>query len=410
MSRLALGRVAQSVRTTRLALSLPLALGLSGCERPSDVTPPPAPVEASPSRRLATPTAFDLAPAPGGAVLAWAAAGSDRLQWTRFDADSHPLSGEGALVPIGGAGAAVADLALAAIGSDVALAWSEASADQATLRAAWSSSDGAARSFDLGASFPGAGASRGGLALVGRERGALLLARGREAPCSDARERACSAFHFFEIAPDAARPTGLSLTVPNPCAAHSAQLVSAQPASARGAASGEAGPFEYAICAGGAGASALTVFSIQPSPAYAAAEEALAGCTPLGAGRFGGEATFVGACGAQRRSVSVPADGGALVVRNLDERGLICNASGPLLRFGNGWLRPREPLGRLELLLDDDLAPAGARAVWTGAALLVAQASDGQLSLRRYGCRHTQLLELDFQPSAPSGAEMRRPP
>jgi hypothetical protein len=180
------------------------------------------------------------------------------------------------------------------------------------------------------------------------------------------------------------------LTVPNPCAAHSAQLVAG-----RRAASGEAGPFEYAICAGPTGASALTVFSIQPSPAYAAAEEALAGCAPLGAGRFGGEATFVAACGAQRRSVSVPADGGALVARNLDVRGLGCNASGPLLRFGNGWLRPSEPLGRLELLLNDDLAPPGARAVWTGAALLVAQASDGRLSLRRYGCRDTQLLELD---------------
>jgi hypothetical protein len=85
------------------------------------------------------------------------------------------------------------------------------------------------------------------------------------------------------------------LTVPNPCAAHSAQLVSA-----RRAPSGEAGPFEYAICAGTVGA-------------------------------------------------SVPADGGALVARSLDERGLICNAGGALLRFGSGWLGPSEPLGRLEL-------------------------------------------------------------
>jgi len=394
MSCLALGRAGDGAWRT-LALALALALPGPSCERPSEVKPPPAPVEESPSRQLATPTAFDLAPAPDGAVLAWAAAGSARLQWTRFDADGQPVGGEGAHAQVAGVRAAVADLTLAAIGSDVALAWSEASAASATLRAAWFSSDGAARTFELGATLPAEGASRGALALVGREPGALLLARGLEAPCDDARERACSAFHFFEIAPDAARPTGLSLTVPNPCAAHSAQLVSAQRVTAQRGASGEAGPFEYAICAGLAGASALTVFSIQPSPAYAAAEEALAGCAPLGAGRFGGEATFVGTCGGQRRSVSVSVDGGALVARNLDERGLICNSGGALLRFGNGWLRPREPLGRLELLLNDDLAPAGARAVWTGSVLLVAQAGDGRLSLRRYGCRNTQLLELD---------------
>jgi hypothetical protein len=389
MSCFALGR---SGAGTWLAFALALAAGLLAvaCERASEVAPPRASLAASGSRQLATPTAFDLAPAPGGAVLAWAPAGGGRLQWERFDADGKPVAGEGARAHVAGVGAAVTDLVLAANGADIALAWTEASSAPPTLRAAWSSSAGEARTFELGASFSGEGANRGALALVGRERGALLLARGLEAPCSDTRERACSAFHFFEIAPEAARPTGLSLTVPNPCAAHSAQLVSAQRAPG-----GEAGPFEYAICAGPAGASALTVFSIQPSPAYAAAEEALAGCAPLGAGRFGGEATFVASCGRQRRSVSVSADGGALVARNLDERGLICDASGALLRFGNRWLRPSEPLGRLELLLNDDLAPTGARAVWTGAALLVAQASERQLSLRRYGCGNRQLLELD---------------
>jgi hypothetical protein len=392
MSGLVRVRVAPSV-SRRLALSLLFALALHGCERTSEVAPPQATSKASRSRQLASATAFDLVPAPGGAVLAWALAGG-RLQWMRFDAETHPVGEGGALARVD-EGAVVSEVALAAIGADVALAWSEASAGQATLRAAWLASDGAARLFELGASSPPDGASRGALALVGRERGALLLARGGEAPCSDARERSCSAFQFFEIAPDAAKPTGLSLTVPNPCAAHSAQLVSAR----RGAA-GVASPFEYAICAGPEGASALTVFSIQPSPAYAAAEEALAGCVPLGAGRFGGEATFVGVCSGQRRSVSVPAEGGALVARSLDERGLVCNAGGARLRFGNGWLRPSEPLGSLELLLNDDLAPAGARAVWTGAGLLVAQASDGRLSLRRYACRHTQLRELDAPPDA----------
>jgi len=311
------------------------------------------------------------------------------------------VGGPGGLARVTGVGAAVADLALAAVGSDAALAWSDASAAQARLRAAWVPSSGAARTFELGESVRADGAMRGALSLVARERAALLLARGLERPCDNTSGRPCSTFQFFEIAPDAGRSTGLSLTVPRPCAEHSAQLVSA-----RRAASGEPGPLEYAICAGPEGASGLTVFSIQPNPAYAAAEEALAGCTPLGAGRFGGEATFVGVCAGQRRGVSVSADGGALVAHNLDERGLVCKASGPLLRFGSGWLRPSEPLGRLELLLNDDLAPAGARAVWTGAALVVAHSRHGRLSLHRYGCRDTRLLELDpAQDAGPRAAK-----
>jgi hypothetical protein len=375
----------------RLALALPLALTVSACERPNEAVPSEAaasaPLEPGLARALATPTAFDLAPAPDGAVLAWAERGGGRLQLLRFDREGEVVGGGQAASHIAGVGESAADVALTAVGADVALAWREASAAGATVHAAWLSADGVARRFELAATAPGSG--RGDLALVGRDRGALLLSRGLDVPCSDARERSCSAFQFFEIGPDAARPTGLGLTVPEPCAAHSAQLVSAR----RGA-NGEAGPFEYAICAGPAGASALTVFSIQPSPAYAAAEEGLAGCTPLGAGRFGGEATFVGVCGGQRRSVSVPLDGGALVARNLDERGLVCSPSGALLRFGNGWLRPSEPLGRLELLSSDDLAPEGARAVWTGSALLVAQASAGRLALRRHACRDSRLLEL----------------
>ncbi|HTV19332.1 MAG TPA: hypothetical protein VMG12_11690 [Polyangiaceae bacterium] len=375
----------------RLGRSLGAGLALVGasCERSSDVAPPsPAPVESSAARGLATATAFDLVPAPEGAVLAWALAGSSTLRLARYDTDGNPTSGAVARVP--GVGPGVADLALAASESDVALAWSEPASSEGKLRAAWVAGDNASRTFELGPGFHAGGAARGGLALVARDRGALLLARGLAAGCADERERECSAFQFFELGPDAARATGLSLTVPSPCASHSAQLVSA-----RRSATGIAGPFEYGICAGPPGASGLTVFSIQPNPAYAAAEEALAGCTPLGAARFGGEATFVGVCAGQRRAVSVPLDGGPLVARDLDQRGLICNASGALLRFGSGWLRPNEPLGNLELLLNDDLAPPGARAVWAGAALLVAQTRGEQLSLSRFACRQSRLVQLD---------------
>ena len=342
----------------------------------------------------------------------------------RFDSEGNSASGAGADVRISGVGPGVADLALAATEAEVALAWSEAAASAGTLRAAWIGADAAVRTFELGPTFRDDGASRGALALVARDRGALLLSRGLPASCPDPRDRECSTFQFFELRADTARATGLPLTVPSPCPAHSAQLVGESRSlrqvaprvpdvegapnaempsnsgheagvSARRSAAGDNGPLEYAICAGPVGASALTVFSIRQNPAYAAAEEGLAGCSPLGAGRFGGEATFVGVCAGQRRAVSVPAGGGALLRRDLDQRGLICNGDGAVLRFGSGWLRAREPLGNLELLSGDDLAPPGARAVWTGAALLVAQLREGRLSLSRHGCRDNRLVELD---------------
>lgn len=376
----------REAKSARLAL---LLLAGVACERGG---PDAAAGEAAAGepRALPTATAFDLAPAPDGAVLAWATPDDGGVVLLRLDADGVPASG-GAPTRVTVAGAAVGDLTLAATAAGVAVAWSEvdASADHAgALRAAWVHPDGSARRFDVGRVFRSADARRGALSLAPRERGALLLARGLAAGCADVRERDCSAFQFYDVGPEAARPTGLALTVPSPCAAHSAQLVAAQR-------TGAGGPFEYAICAGPAGATALTVFSIQPSPAYATAEEALAGCEPLGAGRFGGEATFVGACAGQRRGVSVPAAGGALVVRDLDQRGLVCTAGGPVLRFGEGWLRPSEPLGHLELLLNDDLAPPGARAVWTGNALVVAQMRDGRLVTARHGCRGTRWLELE---------------
>lgn len=370
---------------------LGLAVASWACERPRAGAESLGLGERGETRRLATATAFDLAATPRGAVLAWAPFGGDTLRVTRFGTDGNPVGGAGATALVPGVGGGAADMSVAAAASGVALAWRDVAPRAAMLRAAWVPSEGSARRFELGPVWRGGASSRGALALVARDDEALLLARGLGVRCTGARDESCFSFQFFELGPDEALATGLSLSVPRPCAAHSAQLISARRSSP-----GEArGPFEYAICAGAPGATALTVFSIQPSPAYAAAEEALQGCEPLGAGRFGGEATFVAVCGGERRSVSVPVGGGALVARRLDSRGLICKAGGALLRFGDDWLRASEPLGRLELLLNEDLAPKGARAVWTGNALLVAREHRGELALERYVCRSSGSTGLE---------------
>jgi hypothetical protein len=122
--------------------------------------------------------------------------------------------------------------------------------------------------------------------------------------------------------------------------------------------------------------------------------EAFTGCTPLGAARFGGQAAFVATCGEFRRLALVDARTGELGVQDGDERGLICREGSALVRFGSTWLRLVDPLGRLELLLSDDLSPPGSRAVWTGQALVVARAVDTMLVLARYGCLDSSVVQL----------------
>lgn len=371
---------------------------LLGCEAPAATgatgvaAAPPAPLAlpAGAGRELATPTAFDLVAAPEGVVLAWAEPGPGRLRVERFGADGRP---ESALVEALGVAPGAADLAAAAVKGGLALAWREPAARR--LRAAWSDAAGA-RSFELGES-PGAASVRGRLGLAPRGQGALLFARGEDARCDGAPESAapCARLRLFELDGQGVRPAGVPLSVPGACDRHVA-LLAADPRHRPGEAPGG---LDYAVCTRSESPRALTIFSIRQQPAYAAAEQVLAGCSPLGAGRFGGQATFVAACGAGRRMAVADAERGGVSVRSLETRGLICGAGGAQLRLGDGWLRLVEPLDRLELLLDDDLAPPGARAAWAGEVLFVAREAQGRLELTRHACRGRALHAL------PSGDE-----
>jgi hypothetical protein len=131
------------------------------------------------------------------------------------------------------------------------------------------------------------------------------------------------------------------------------------------------------------------------------AEEVFAGCTPLGAARFAGDAAFVASCAGERRWARIDHDTGTLRVETLEPRGLVCGAAGANVRLGAGWLRPSEPLGGLELLLGEDLAPEGSRAIWAGSALLVARPTpEGALALTRHVCRGAALVEVGDGPDA----------
>jgi hypothetical protein len=327
-------------------------------------------------------------PAPAGALLAWAPRATGEIRIGGFDALGTAAS-PAAPGPVR-AGLDVHDLAVAVTEAGVVLAWSEATEGGHGTRAAWLGGGGSAQHFELGPSVGAPPGSRGGLALAAQADGAMLLARGAAAACEADAPGPCAAFQFFRITPGGVRATGIPLAVPSPCDEQAAQLVLGP-----GRAASEAvGRFDYAICSRAAAGPKLTVFSIQPSPAYAMAEDVFAGCTPLGAGRFAGDASFVAGCGTSRRMATAPGGGESLLVRQLDRRGLVCRNGTATLALGDGWLGLNEPLGRLELLLGDDLAPPGARAVWAGAALLVARVDDAaRIHVASYTCRGNALSE-----------------
>jgi hypothetical protein len=359
-----------------------VVLVLLGCSRRVDDAAPAEPPVATPRyRELASSTAFELAPAPTGALLAWVRRGDARVQLEWLDGSAR-LQGRPRPAPGPSVGLGVADLVAVATDSGVALAWSEASeAGGASARAAWVSADGAAQTHELGAASRAVVPSRGGLALAARGDGALVFARGADVACVDASDEACVAFNFFQLSAAGIAPAGIPLSVPSPCDSQAAQLNLEY----RGAGS-PPGAFDYAVCSNVRGSSSLTIFSIRTSPAYAMSREAFTGCTPLGAARFGGQAAFVAACGKYRRLAMADARTGELDVQEGEERGLICRGGAALVRFGSTWLRLVEPLGRLELLLSEALSPPGSRAVWTGQALAVARIADAKLVLSRYGC------------------------
>lgn len=373
------------------ALAAAVLASFACARRTPSENDPPGPRPAL--RQLASPSAFDLVPTSDGAVLVWASSSPGALHVEAFDAAGRAPSEAATLE----AGSGVADVSALALASARVIAWSEAGADGRRLRAAWQADHDATRAFDLGSAGADAPSGRGGIALAASGQGARLLARSGPTPCASATEPPCRALQFFSLDAAGARAVGLSLAVPSPCAAHAAQLAP----SPVGQVSGAAEPFEYAVCSASRGRSALTIFSIRPSPAYAAAEEVFVGCTPLGAARFAGQSAFVAQCGDERRWAHLEGEGGATIVERLEPRGLVCGAAGASIRFGAGWLRLAEPLGDLELLLGDDLAPPGSRAVWTGGALLVARPlANGELALARHVCRDTALVELLESPDA----------
>lgn len=339
----------------------------------------------APPGRLSTPTAFELTASPRGATLVWAPAerAAGAVQKRELDAaGAFQASSEGALAT--GVEGDVADLTAAWVGARLGLAWLERRGPAARVRAAWAGTSSAP--FELGAAWSGPRTSRGNLVMAARGDKALVFARGGEAACIDPGKRGCFAFGFHELDASRAVPTGLPMSVPVPCNDNSAAL----------AVVGER--FHYGVCTETASRPVTTVFSIQHDPEYARADTLLEGCTPYGTFVWHGAAWLVAECEGGRRAARIGDDPQEFL--DLHGLHLECRSGHLRVRASSLDLALDEPRSGLAPLLPPDVAPAGARAAWTGRALVVATSFADELRLTRRSCNGDRLETVTLLPRA----------
>lgn len=343
-----------------------------------DEKPPVAPAQAdSPlaNVRLSTPTAFEWVALGDGAALVFAPRDDAQgaVMRSDFTRDARLKSEKPVRVlPPELAQGELTDLAATAVGGALALAWVERERGKARAFGAFVNERHPPRRLDLGPTFFPRQAARGNVTLVQQGGEALTFARLAETSCVNPSERGCSAFSLFKLSPDGAKTVGLPLVVPAPCADHSALL----------AVVGER--FHYALCTGSEVEPRTTWFSIQHEPEYARVDQVLAGCRPLGAFGWDGAAFLVGDCEPGRRYARIP--GGDERIEEGELGSATCETGKLGVRLGERRLVFTEPRAGLHAFLGTETLPRGARAAWTGASVLVADAQASRLSLSRFAC------------------------
>src|SRR5262249_37559612 len=145
----------------------------------------------------------------------------------------------------------------------------------------------------------------------------------------------------------------------------------------------------YAVCSWTRDAPSTMAYSINVDTYYARADEVLRGCTPLGMLVLDSEDVLLGAdCDTMRRAARFTRDMKPPVEFALDDVAVACDGERASIQAATWSLPLDAPRDRLEVVLPATLAPTGARAIWTGRALLVAHRQGDDLELRRYVCEH----------------------
>jgi hypothetical protein len=210
---------------------------------------------------------------------------------------------------------------------------------------------------------------------------ALVFSRGDEVGCIDPGKHACYAFLFHELAADAAKRTGLPLSVPVPCTDNATSLLVLSDR------------YHYGVCTDTGRGPVTTVFTLTPEPAYARADPVLEGCEPAGTFLFQGKAWLIANCQGNRRAARIGGSDDEVEYLDLRSPRLDCRGGIAAIRASGFELLLDQPRGRLEALLPSAIAPRGSRAAFTGRALLVASSVGQSLRVARYVCERDQWVE-----------------
>lgn len=396
-------------------LSLSLAL-IAACGESEPPPPPPLPppvvvrrVTVAAPRPLASPAAFDLVLASAGPLFLFAPPSSrgGGLRAQQVDEYGGAVGEERVLVASGSGAELLPELAEV-----------EAATNAGRLRVGYvlrdqleftmhslsldDSAEVAGEPVDLGASErPGSqvdeegqpAVQRGALAASARGSGLELLFRRGDGPCAGQVDDGSSQ---PETAPPGSRCARFAVSRPDSPTTRRGGGYSLPGVCGRALVGfSEVGGVMYqALCSVDESTPATTVFSIQFEPRYAHAERVLAGCEPTAMSSLEDGVLVRASCGNETERGAYVAQAGR--ERAEGEISAQCNdADRIVVTHPGGTLELSEPRDRVEAFLPLSMVGANARAVWTGASLLVAEPLGREVALRRYECLHGTLRRND---------------
>ena len=378
-----------------IALALLVTLGACGEDAPPEPTPPPTPppppAPIVSGRAIAANAAFGLAATSQGALLVYGAPMGEgggvraiRLGPVGEALDvEHPITSRGAA----GGGAAeehvsqVVEVAAASVGDRVGVAWIVDYGRELATQSAFSPDGG--RRFeppeDLGRTVRVPGGRGGRLSMGSNPEGTVVLYhRMPEAPCV-ATTGTCALVMRTGVgspASDATRGTE-PLEVEHPCEPFVGDAIF------------HGGTWYHSLCHDDPRPT-TTTYAIRPALSWAGTFESEPGCIPAGLAPLDDGVLVLFRCGERDTAVALDEMGRPVARFAHPTRTVSCEQGRPVLALTDGTTQRRLRLGgvadHLEGLLPAEVAPAGARAIWTGEALLVAVPLRRELSVRRYQC------------------------
>lgn len=318
----------------------------------------------------------------GGARLVFAT----ERELRERELDAHGVAGqERVLVPVQ---RPVLELSASDSGERLAVAWVERARRGGKVRALLAGErDEVERSgTERPAEAPNVTLELGELPDARNRRGNLRVSASNGSPPRvfwrgedlDCEARRCAGFNILELSSSGPSLRRVPLTVPEPCG-HPLAVFQVSKRS-----------WVYGVCSRRGRKATTTVFNIELDPEFAIARDVLEGCEPLGAVPLDGPTSptvLVGQCSDGKRAVRVESAHDPPSPISLDGLRTDCVKGKPRLKSIDLELELRGPMERLEPLLPARLAQPGARAVWTGAALLVASWSSGKLAVASHACR-----------------------